>query len=265
MINKSSAESLRKQGKHYTVLPSDTLKSIKSADALAIWVYLQSQSEGFIVRPSHIQQQLDIGEQRYSKAIRMLREMKLLVTAHERDARGHIIGNYVDCYPEPITETPENPDFGKTQNPGKPESGETGSLIKDQVSNQESKEQSSTDDKHPTSSADRRKTKRPSTEHTIEDFLEYCKTNQEKAIPETHAVMTYAKTIGLPNEMLRLAWLEFKSRHIDSGKKYKDWRQAFHNCVKGNWYKLWWLESPEAGFKLTTVGIQADMEHKAHA
>lgn len=95
---------------------------------------------------------------------------------------------------------------------------------------------------------------------TVTDFLERCKAVSEKAIPETDPVFTYAATVGLPAEWLELAWREFVDRSRDNGKKYKDWRQAFRNCVRGNWYKLWQINS-DGDYYLTSNGKQADKLH----
>lgn len=93
----------------------------------------------------------------------------------------------------------------------------------------------------------------------IKKFLETCKTNSEKPIPETDPVFQYAEDVGIPLEFLRLAWREFVDRHQEGQKRYTDWRRAFRNCVRANWYKLWWAN--DGGYQLTTVGIQAERKH----
>jgi hypothetical protein len=68
-------------------------------------------------------------------------------------------------------------------------------------------------------------------------------------------VFAYADKIGLPHPFLALAWSEFEARHLESGKRYKDWRSAFRKCVRENWYRLWFEK--DGGYALTTAGIQA--------
>jgi DNA-binding transcriptional ArsR family regulator len=115
-----------------------------------------------------------------------------------------------------------------------------------------------------------KKSRRVSKEITLRSFLENCKAVGEKPIPENHAVITYAHSIGLPKEMLVLAWQGFKARYLDDPKTYKDWRQTFYNAVKGNWMKYWYTETTyvngeaQLNFNLTTAGQQAQMEF-AHA
>lgn len=89
---------------------------------------------------------------------------------------------------------------------------------------------------------------------TILQFLADCKDTGEQAIPQDHPVMVYAREAGIPDEFLRLHWIEFKERHTENKKTYKDWRAAFSNSVRGNWFKIWFIDGE--GCKLSTVGQQ---------
>jgi uncharacterized protein YdaU (DUF1376 family) len=96
------------------------------------------------------------------------------------------------------------------------------------------------------------------------EYLRRCKEENKLPIAEDHPVFEYAKNIGLPNEFLKLHWLEFKHRHLEPGsKKYIDWPKAFGNSVRGNWYKLWFAD--DTGYSLSTTGIQAKKLHKVAA
>jgi len=78
----------------------------------------------------------------------------------------------------------------------------------------------------------------------------------EKLIPENDAVFDYAEAAGIPHDFIHLAWTEFTARHSAEGaKKYKDFRRAFRNCVRANWYRLWVCDSN--GYRLSTNGEQA--------
>lgn len=87
-------------------------------------------------------------------------------------------------------------------------------------------------------------------------YLEECKSAGVKPIPENDPVFDYAKGIGLPDEFLRLHWMEFKQRYTENPKRYKKWPQVFSNSVRGNWFRLWYANH-DGGYALTTTGIQA--------
>lgn len=94
--------------------------------------------------------------------------------------------------------------------------------------------------------------KRPET--TIADWLA---TVEGDAIPADDPVFGYAAKVGIPADFLLLAWTEFEARHLESGKRYKDWRAAFRKCVRDNWYRLWWVDPKTGDYVLTTQGVQA--------
>lgn len=100
-----------------------------------------------------------------------------------------------------------------------------------------------------------KRSRKPTEAMTYEAFVAACKTDGEKLIPADHAVFAFAQDTGIPVEFIKLAWREFSrqyrgSRKTQAGKR--GWRQKFENCVRRNWYRLWW-ESPE-GIALTTTG-----------
>lgn len=94
----------------------------------------------------------------------------------------------------------------------------------------------------------------------IKAFLDHCRTSGESAVPDGDPVFAYAEQVGIPHEFLRLAWREFVDRHRESDKRYRDWRKAFRNSVRGNWYRLWWATA-DGSYELTTVGVQAQRKH----
>lgn len=95
----------------------------------------------------------------------------------------------------------------------------------------------------------------------ITTFLDNCKATGDQPIPEGDPVFKYADAVELPREWLWLAWREFVERSRENGKRYKDWRLAFRNCVRDNWYRLWWVDS-DRNYRLTTQGLQAEKLHK---
>ncbi|MHB1098350.1 MAG: hypothetical protein ACYCZR_02230 [Burkholderiales bacterium] len=98
----------------------------------------------------------------------------------------------------------------------------------------------------------------------INSFLDSCKQTGELPVPEDDPVFAYAESVGIPVEFLRLAWREFVDRNRDSGKRYKDWRKAYRNCIRANWYKIWFI-SPDGSVSLTTQGMAAQKMHREAA
>lgn len=90
---------------------------------------------------------------------------------------------------------------------------------------------------------------------TFDQWIAKLQQTGEKPIPDNDKIREYSIDSGLPHEYLLLCWQEFKEKYTGHPKKYKDWRATFRNCVRGNWYKLWWHDGTD--YKLTTVGMQA--------
>ncbi len=95
----------------------------------------------------------------------------------------------------------------------------------------------------------------------LQSWLATVKALGQKPVPEADPVFAYAAEVGIPDDFLRLAWLEFRHRYTQpDAKRYRDWRAVFRKAVRGNWLKLWYAD--QAGqYALTTVGIQAQRAH----
>lgn len=78
---------------------------------------------------------------------------------------------------------------------------------------------------------------------TIETFINNCDEAKERKIPEDDPVFDFADKAGIPIEMVQVCWKMFVQTHRENKKRQKDWRATFRNCVKGNWYKLWFVEA----------------------
>lgn len=77
-------------------------------------------------------------------------------------------------------------------------------------------------------------------------FLSRCKESGERPIADYAPVWAYAEKAGIPEDAIVLCWQEFGRKYGEEGgrssKRYRDWRQAFRNCVEENWLALWTLD-----------------------
>lgn len=91
---------------------------------------------------------------------------------------------------------------------------------------------------------------------SLKTWAEERKAAGEVLIPDDDPVFAYASEVGIPDEFMALAWVEFKHRYTQpDAKRYKDWRAVFRKAVRGNWLKLWHIVDDT--YRLTTVGQQA--------
>lgn len=82
------------------------------------------------------------------------------------------------------------------------------------------------------------------------------------AIPEGHASFAYAQSVGISRYYLRLHWLAFKRRYSGSSKKYVLWDRVFTESIRGNYFRIWAADN-NGEYYLTTIGKQAEREHKS--
>lgn len=99
----------------------------------------------------------------------------------------------------------------------------------------------------------------------LKTFLENQKAAGEKFLPDDDAIWEYAKAVGLSDDMLRLAFLKFKDRYLDSKKRYTDWRRVFRMSVKERWLKLWYIDQASGQVCLTQDGQLAMTQFKNDA
>jgi hypothetical protein len=103
-------------------------------------------------------------------------------------------------------------------------------------------------------------------------FAVWCKQTKargEKLVSQWEPLREYAKSVQIPSDFIALAWNVFCTRfeHDEKAKKkrYTNWRMTFLNYVKGNYLRLWAWSDRDGCFVLTTVGQQADREHREAA
>lgn len=103
---------------------------------------------------------------------------------------------------------------------------------------------------------------------SFQTFMDECRASGQNAIIGYEPVWKYAEKVGLPSQFIELCWLEFKRRYraggSKAGKRYKDWRATFRNCVEDNWFGLWAARG-EKEYVLTTAGITAQTATKEAA
>lgn len=97
---------------------------------------------------------------------------------------------------------------------------------------------------------------------TLATYLAECKAAGVKPVPDGHAARTWAEEAGIADEMLQIAWVQFRERYTEGekgkGKRYKDWAGHFATAIKGNWFKLWFA-GDEGAMCWTSNGLT----HKA--
>lgn len=78
----------------------------------------------------------------------------------------------------------------------------------------------------------------------------------QDAIPESDPIFDYADKAGIPADFLALSWKRFVEDMTERKTKKRDWRAHYRNAVRGNWFKIWWVDC-DGQYRLTTVGEQA--------
>lgn len=144
-IQKIPTAELRKIGLHYTTITNEVMQLIKNPDSLAIWVYLMSQDENWIVRPTDIRTRFNIGKDRYSNAMNELKALGLCYVAIIRNDKGQVEKKTMVCSSIPsdwldnLSIRPETRhDGGKPIRWESPQDGQSDHLIKDQLTNKPS-------------------------------------------------------------------------------------------------------------------------------
>lgn len=94
---------------------------------------------------------------------------------------------------------------------------------------------------------------------TLRTYLDQCKAEGRKPLPPDHFIRRYCRDAGISDEMLQIAWIEFRDRFAggaDKAKLQKDWPAHFANSVKGRWARLWFTND-RGEVELTATGLQA--------
>lgn len=98
---------------------------------------------------------------------------------------------------------------------------------------------------------------------TLTQWLADVKAKGEKAVSEYQPLWAYCERVGLPAEWIEIAWARFVDRYQtdekSKRKRYTDWRRVFLRAVEDNWFGLWYFAEREQAFRLSSVGVAADL------
>lgn len=103
----------------------------------------------------------------------------------------------------------------------------------------------------------------PRAEKSFQEWIADCQQLEIKPIPEDDPAILYGLELGMPEDYIRYAWVEFRRKFsLPGSKKYKNWNQHFQNAVRENWFKIWFQDESNS-WLLTTRGKQIEAELKA--
>lgn len=109
-IQRAQPTRLKKQGRQYTVLPNDSIELIRNADSLAIWVYLQTKPQDWIIRSADLMARFASGDEeggfkmgrvRYRAAMNHLRDVGLIDYVYAQGKGGRLEGRILICLDTP--------------------------------------------------------------------------------------------------------------------------------------------------------------------
>lgn len=84
---------------HYFMLSREVVQAIDNPDALAIWCYLQSKPQNWIVLEDQVRSHFNIGRLKYLKAMRCLRLAGLYRVLRLKDDKNRFCSNVFHIYP----------------------------------------------------------------------------------------------------------------------------------------------------------------------
>lgn len=134
-VRRVSATLARTQELPYTTFLNSTIELIKNPDALAVYTYLQTKAEHWIVRREDVMKRFSIGKHRYTEAMSHLRQLGLVERVVTRDSSGKVTDNQLIIHYEP-NDLPSG--LRMSGNPDELDSGESGHLETDQSFKNES-------------------------------------------------------------------------------------------------------------------------------
>ncbi len=104
---------------------------------------------------------------------------------------------------------------------------------------------------------------------TLSQWLQTLKATGEKIVSDYKPLWAYCEKVGIPADWVEIAWLRFHDRYTADEKakrkRYTDWRRVFLRAVEENWLGLWFFSERDNQFRLSTVGVAADLATKEAA
>jgi len=84
---------------HYFMLSREVVQAIDNPDALAIWCYLQSKPQNWVVLEDQVRTHFDMGRLKYMKAMKCLKDAGLYRVVRLKDDRNRFSSNIFHIYP----------------------------------------------------------------------------------------------------------------------------------------------------------------------
>lgn len=166
------------------------------------------------------------------------------------------LGEFFDRYAEAFHLHGRRGEEGATQPPCKPlrsqEQEQEQEQEKDSSSPLRSEEGAANSPSRPSGRKKREET-------TLSAYIDQCRSQGVKPLPEDHSIRGWASDAGICEEMLQVAWVAFRERYVEDSKykakRYKDWPGHFANSVKERWFSLWFIGESGA-VQWSSTGLQ---------
>lgn len=142
-IQRKSASLARIQERPYSTLLNSTIELIKDPASLAVYVYLQTKAEGWIVRRTDVMNRFGFGKDKYAAIMKDLKDLGLVELRINRGEDGKVLDNTIVVHYEPISSSSVFTDTGENRMSDLPDIGENRHLEIDQVNTNESNNKNS--------------------------------------------------------------------------------------------------------------------------
>lgn len=228
---------LEVEGVPFAQIANQGLQSIKNTDALAIWCFLQSMSNGWIIRRTHIIEHFDLSRERYAKAMKLLMDMGYMSHVKLQGEGGRMVGQKVVIHRLPRVRDSDRSVSRPLGNP---------STYKENMATKET----SVEKKEPVAPKAKRS---PSRHLTLREYVE-AHPDADWA-PENGKARKHMEQAKIPDHWVVYQLRALQDRYMDDDKKYKDWVAMFANSVVKNWGGIWRWDNKTGGWCLTDVGM----------
>ncbi len=231
----------------YTKLSNLMLEDTRlSWSARGLLAYLLTKPSGWQVRTSHLISQGEAGRDAIYSMLKQLKEFGYVLMHRQPD--GGVSYEVHECPPTSGESVSGLATSGKPTN-GKPTSGKSSRIVITETAVSTEKASKTGPDLLGINP-------RKMGSVTIKTYIAACVEAGIDAVPGDDPIFEYTEKVGIPREMVALAWYVFRDTYIDTQQKQSSWLQHFRNAVRKNWGKVWYLQDG-GGWALTTAGRQA--------